>query len=102
MNILVSIISTFSKEKNEITYNIPLEECDIKTVSAYHTNESIFKTFVQMKGIKETGGIHKNIVLVSNAVLNNKNELYDNQTAYEYYEILILYNIFYYVFIFLL
>ena len=53
MNILVSIISTFSK-KNEITYNIPLEECDIKTVSAYHTNESIFKTFVQMRGIKET------------------------------------------------
>lgn len=58
----------------------------MKTVSAYHTNESIFKTFVQMKEIKETGGIYKNIVLVSNAVLNNKNELYDNQTDYEYYE----------------
>lgn len=87
MNILVSIISILNtKEKKEITYNIALEECNIKTVSAYHTNESIFKTFVQMKGIKETGGIHKNIVLVSNAVLNNKNELYDNQTAYEYYE----------------
>lgn len=87
MNILVSIISTLNKHgKNEITYNITLEECDIQTVSAYHTNESIFKTFVQMKEIKETGGIHKNIVLVSNAVLNNKNELYDNQTAYEYYE----------------
>lgn len=87
MNILVSIISILNtKEKKEITYNITLEECNIKTVSAYHTNESIFKTFVQMKEIKETGGIHKNIVLVSNAVLNNKNELYDNQTAYEYYE----------------
>lgn len=59
MNILVSIISTFSKERNEITYNIPLEECDIKTVSAYHTNESVFKTFVQMRGIKETSGDNK-------------------------------------------
>lgn len=87
MNILVSIISTLNKHgKNEITYNITLEECDIKTVSASHTNESVFKTFVQMQGIKKTGGIHKNIVLVSNDVLNKKNELYDNQTAYEYYE----------------
>ena len=53
MNILVSIISILNtKEKKEITYNITLEECNIKNVSAYHTNESIFKTFVQRKEIK--------------------------------------------------
>lgn len=84
MNILITNISTFAHNIKEIEYEIRVPECDVKTIKATHTNESILKCLSNIRQVKETGGIHKIIALVSNAALHKRDERFEQQTAYEY------------------
>lgn len=70
MNILVSNISTLPPEKffNPKEYEIKVAGCDVPTISAIHTNESIVKCFAEMKEIKQAGGINRIIMMVSKKV----------------------------------
>ena len=89
MNILVTIVSAFSYKKEEKKYKVLLDDCDVSEVFASHTNESIFKTLIEMREIKNSGGINKVIALVSKKVLKEKDTNYEDKTAYSYYESLI-------------
>lgn len=89
MNILVTIVSAFSYRKEEKKYKVLLKGCDVSEVFASHTNESIFKTLIEMKEVKNAGGINKVIALVSKKVLTEENDTYGKKTAYSYYESLI-------------
>ena len=86
MNILVAIISTFAPRKAEKTYTVLLNNCSVRTVTACHTNESIFKTLIEMNEVKSNGGLDKIITLVSHAATATKNAEYNDATALEYYE----------------
>lgn len=86
MNVLVANISIFPYKREELVYNILLEECDVKVVRAYQTNESIFKSLIELRQIKESGGLGKIIALVSNKAKTEKNAAYNNQTSFEYYK----------------
>lgn len=86
MNILVAIISTFAPRKAEKTYTVLLNNCSARTVTACHTNESIFKTLIEMNEVKSNGGLDKIITLVSHAATATKNAEYNDATALEYYE----------------
>lgn len=89
MNILVAIISTFAPRKAEKTYTVLLNNCSVRTVTACHTNESIFKTLIEMNEVKSNGGLDKIITLVSHAATATKNAEYNDATALEYYESII-------------
>lgn len=84
MNILIANISVFSPNKNEMTYEVRVRDCDVKEVTAYHTNESILKCLSQIAEVKNSGGVKKIIALVSNRVLEVRDVRYENFTAYEY------------------
>lgn len=86
MNILVAIISTFAPRKAEKTYTVLLNNCSVRTVTACHTNESIFKTLIEMNEVKSNGGLDKIITLASHAATATKNAEYNDATALEYYE----------------
>lgn len=86
MNVLVAIISTFAPKKAEKTYTILLDNCSVQTVTAYHTNESIFRTLIEMEEVKASGGLDRIIALVSQAAATNRNEEYNDATAFEYYK----------------
>ena len=84
MNVLITNISTFAYNLKEIEYEIRVPECDVETIQATHTNESILKCLSHIRQIKDTGGIQKIIALVSNAALHKRDERFEQQTAYEY------------------
>ena len=86
MNILVTIISVFAKSKEEKKYDICLENSTVNSINAFHTNVSIVKSLSKLKYLTDSGGIEKIIALVSQKVMNEKNDEYDKKTAYEYYE----------------
>lgn len=86
MNVLVAIISTFPREKKEIDYSVRIEGNEVATISASHTNESVLRSIVGLEQVKETGGLGKIIALVSDKVCTEKNCLYGDLTAQEYYQ----------------
>lgn len=85
MNILIANISVL-REKKELDYAIELNDCIVSSVSAFHTNESILKAIINLKNIKETGGLGKIIALVSQKVLSEKESKFADLTAFEYYK----------------
>lgn len=92
MNILVSNISTLPKPDSrtntilERVYSIQTHAaCEVESIKAVHTNESVVKCLAEMKDVKESGGIHKIVALVSYASLNEVNGLFGT-TAYEYFK----------------
>ncbi len=89
MNILVANISVLQKQKTEREYQVCVENCDIENVKASHTNECVLKTIVELKPVKETGGIKRIITLVSKKTLTDENEDYDKKTAYNYYKCIV-------------
>lgn len=84
MNILITNISTFSYNVFNYTYEVRIADCTVNSVTARHTNESILKCLSQVENVRETGGIHKIIALVSNFALTKKDDRFNNITAYEY------------------
>lgn len=86
MNILVAIISVFAREKEEKNYAICLKDSTEKSINAFHTNVSIVKTLSKLKGLNDRGGIGKILAIVSQKVMNEKNDKYENKTAFEYYK----------------
>ena len=86
MNILIASISTFSYKKQEREYVVRLSGCDVDTIKACHTNESVLRCLVHLSGIQQSGGLNKIIALVSNAAAGNQNADYDNMTAFQYYQ----------------
>ena len=85
MNVLVANISKFSPKIEERKYEVELLGCNVKDIKAYHTNESIFKCVIELQTIKDSGGLGKIIALVSEKVLEEKNEAFEGKTSFEYY-----------------
>ena len=86
MNILVANISVLQKQKTEREYQVCVEDCEVQSVTASHTNECVFRTIVELKRVKDSGGIGKIIALVSKKTREDKNKDYNDKTAIEYYE----------------
>lgn len=83
--ILVTNISTLSKEKTEFTYEVRVDECTKREIKAYHTNESILRCVSELRSVKEHGGIDLIIALVSNKSKTiTKNDF--GKTAKDYYD----------------
>lgn len=85
MNILISSISAFSFDaKKQYEYEIRIDEIDTQNniIHAYHTNESVIKCIGRILPPNESIG--KLIALTTNKVETDRNEKYDNLTAFEY------------------
>ena len=82
-NIILANISILRKELNEIEYKLNFSNHCKETITACHTNESVLKAFAEYHPIKETGGVHKIIALVSQKVLNEQH-IQIKKTAFEY------------------
>ena len=63
-----------------------LEDCEVETIKAKHTNESVLKCLSQLRKIKFGSGVKKIIALVSQKTLKDKDERFDNLTAFEYFK----------------
>lgn len=91
MNVLITIISLLNSKKLR-EYEVKLPNCDVQSVNAYQTNESVFKALIEIQEVKNSGGIHKIIALVSNKVLTEKKSEFkdpitdESLTTYEYYK----------------
>lgn len=86
MNILVATISAFSLTKKLHKYEVRVSNCDVKEISAYHTNESIIKCISELQFVKESGGISKVLALVTKKTIEVREKDFDNLTALEYYK----------------
>lgn len=89
MNILITNISAFPPPNRNVTefeYEVRLEDCEVETIKAKHTNESVLKCLSQLRKIKFGGGVKKIIALVSQKTLKDKDERFDNCTAFEYFK----------------
>ena len=85
MNIVITNISKLPNAITPKTYSVKVEGCDIDSLSAIQTNESIIKAFAEIRAIKQSGGIGKIIMLASNVVLKEKDSNFQ-MTALEYYK----------------
>ncbi len=83
MNVLVANISVLHKgEPNK--YSVVGLDCAVTEIEAKETNESILKCVVNLDAVINTGGLNKIIALVSNDVLN-KRDNYLQMSAFEYF-----------------
>ena len=81
MNILVATISVLPKTASNYNYKIMLDGNEKGEISAMHTNESVVKAFAEL-GIK----IDKIIALCSDKSLDERNVVFNQKTAFEYYK----------------
>lgn len=86
MNILITNISAFPYNVTEFEYEVRLDDCEVETIKAKHTNESILKSLSHLYDVKKNGGINKIIALVSQKTLTDRDERFDNCTAFEYFK----------------
>lgn len=86
MNILVTTISPFPREKKENTYEVRVEDCDVQELKAFQTNESIIKCLSHYRPLMQECGIHKVVALVSKLCYEQTNPVFNNLTAYDYYK----------------
>ena len=85
MNILVANISVLHKG-DSYKYRVVGLDCAVSEIEARETNESILKCVVNLNSVRETGGLGKVIALVSNDVLNKRQDYLQTQTtAFEYF-----------------
>lgn len=86
MNILITNISAFPYNVTEFEYEVRIDNCEVEKIKAKHTNESILKCLTHLGDVKKNGGINKIIALVSQKTLNDRDERFDNCTAFEYFK----------------
>ena len=86
MNILLTNISVLAPRDRAktIDYCIRVSGCDVQSIKAIHTNESILKCFAEMQEIKTNGGLNRIIALVSNRA-KEPQPSWDDKSAYDYY-----------------
>lgn len=90
MNILVTNLSRiFKKQEKPYVYEVRISDSSVKSIEAFQTNESIFRALATINSLKEKGSLDKIVVLVSNLVINDKIQDYNNLTTYEYYSSLL-------------
>ena len=82
MNILITNISAFPYNVTEFEYEVRIDNCEVEKIKAKHTNESILKCLTHLGDVKKNGGINKIIALVSQKTLNDRDERFDNCTAF--------------------
>ncbi len=94
MNVVIANISKLPEPRNKDApgnfgepnrYLVKVPNCDKSEITAVQTNESVIKTLAEIREIKESGGIGKIIMLVSNVVQKTVSDFF-HKTALEYYK----------------
>lgn len=87
MNILIATLSILPASNQKHEYKVRVSGCDEEFIEAAYTNESILKCMVNLKDVKESNGIEKYILLVSNKVKSQSSECFGGMTALDYYKV---------------